>query len=76
MINGLELPRFHLDLNSPLSSCKRRSLLWVRERFRISNGPSSRIVLNVILVDRLDGLTNRTVEIANLSKRLMKCNVE
>ncbi|KFD56256.1 hypothetical protein M513_03034 [Trichuris suis] len=36
---------------------------------RISNAPNSRIVLNVILVDRLDELTSRTVEIANLPIR-------
>ncbi|KFD55012.1 hypothetical protein M513_00488 [Trichuris suis] len=32
--------------------------------------------LNAIRVDRLDGLTSRTVEIVNLSKRRMDCNVE
>ncbi|KFD48892.1 hypothetical protein M513_10255 [Trichuris suis] len=69
MCNGLELIRFHLDLNALLFSCNRRSMLWVRERFRFSNGPNCRIVLNAIRVDRLDGLTSRTVEIVNLSKR-------
>ncbi|KFD48242.1 hypothetical protein M513_10885 [Trichuris suis] len=76
MCNDLELPRFHLDHNALLFSCNRRSLLWVRERFRISNGPNLRIVLNAIWVDRLDGLTSRMVEIVNLSKRLMERNVE
>ncbi|KFD46982.1 hypothetical protein M513_12172 [Trichuris suis] len=76
MFNGLELLRFHLDLNVLLFSCNRRSMLWVRERFRFSNGFNSRIVLNVIRVDRLDGLTSRTVEIVNSSKRRMDCNVE
>ncbi|KFD51356.1 hypothetical protein M514_07761 [Trichuris suis] len=76
MCNGLELSRFHFDLSALLFSCSRRSMLWVRERFRFSNGPNSGIVLNAIRVDRLDGLTNRTVEIENLSKRRMDCNVE
>ncbi|KFD56960.1 hypothetical protein M514_02217 [Trichuris suis] len=76
MCNDLELSRFHLDLNALLFSCNRRSLLWVSERFRISNGPNCRIVLNAIRVDKLDGLTNRTVEIVNLSKRRMERNVE
>ncbi|KFD56654.1 hypothetical protein M514_02330 [Trichuris suis] len=76
MCNGLGLPHFHFDLNALLFSCNRRSLLWVREHFRISNGLDSRNVLNVILIDGLDGLTSRTVEIVNLSKRLMECNVE
>ncbi|KFD49005.1 hypothetical protein M513_10157 [Trichuris suis] len=76
MCNDLELSRFHLDLNSLLFSCNRRSMLWVREHFRIWNGPNSRSVLNAIWVDRLDGLTSRTVEIVNLSKGRMERNVE
>ncbi|KFD66096.1 hypothetical protein M514_21772 [Trichuris suis] len=76
MCNGSELLRFHFDLNALLFSCNRRSMLWVRERFTFSNGRNSRIVLNAIRVDRLDGLTSRTVEIENLSKRRMDCNVE
>ncbi|KFD67899.1 hypothetical protein M514_19982 [Trichuris suis] len=76
MCNGLELLRFHLDLNALLFSYNGRSMLWVRERFKFSNGPNSRIVLNAIRVDRLDGLTFRTVEMVNLSKRRMDCNVE
>ncbi|KFD62921.1 hypothetical protein M514_10158 [Trichuris suis] len=76
MCNGLELLRFHLDLNALFFSCNRCSMLWDRERFRFSNGPNSTIVLNAIRVDRLDELTSRTVEIVNLSKRRMDCNVE
>ncbi|KFD72766.1 hypothetical protein M514_01888 [Trichuris suis] len=38
--------------------------------------PNSRTVLNGMRVDRLDGLTSRTVEIVNLSKRRMERNVE
>ncbi|KFD45863.1 hypothetical protein M513_13253 [Trichuris suis] len=64
----------YLFVNAGWRKLFTRMQLIMNRDFRII--PNSRTVLNGMRVDRLDGLTSRTVEIVNLSKRRMERNVE